>query len=107
MSSRFFLALVYNALYSDVFQLTEVSFAVHEMLHSKSYSQMQVKNDSVDDAVELGHSTNMRLFIEQGITPFPFKVAKALDIDIYRNIEFDCWSDVRKGNEYFAHLLIL
>lgn len=32
----------------------------------------------------------------QGITPFPYKVAKALDPDIYRNIEFDSWSDNRK-----------
>lgn len=33
---------------------------------------------------------------EPGITPFPYKVAKALDPDIYRNIEFDSWSDARK-----------
>lgn len=32
----------------------------------------------------------------KGITPFPYKVAKALDPDIYRNIEFDSWSDYRK-----------
>lgn len=36
------------------------------------------------------------LFVFQGITPFPYKVAKALDPDIYRNIEFDSWSDYRK-----------
>lgn len=37
------------------------------------------------------------LFVEFiGITPFPYKVAKALDPDIYRNIEFDSWSDCRK-----------
>lgn len=31
-----------------------------------------------------------------GITPFPYKVAKALDPDIYRNIEYDSWSEMRK-----------
>lgn len=31
-----------------------------------------------------------------GITPFPYKVAKSLDPDIYRNIEFDSWNDHRK-----------
>lgn len=31
-----------------------------------------------------------------GITPFPYKVAKALDPDIYRNIEFDSWAKARK-----------
>lgn len=28
--------------------------------------------------------TNMRLLLDAGITPFPFKVAKALHPDIYR-----------------------
>lgn len=29
--------------------------------------------------------------------PFPFKIAKALDPNIYRNIEYDTWIEVRKG----------
>lgn len=35
-------------------------------------------------------------FSLKGITPFPYRVAKALDPDIYRNIEFDTWSENRK-----------
>lgn len=31
------------------------------------------------------------------IAPFPFKVAKALDPTIYRNIEYDSWGEVRRG----------
>lgn len=31
-----------------------------------------------------------------GVPPFPYKVAKSLDPDIYRNIEFDTWSESRK-----------
>lgn len=31
-----------------------------------------------------------------GITPFPYKVAKALDPNMYRNIEFDAWNEQRK-----------
>lgn len=31
--------------------------------------------------------------------PFPYKVLKALDPEIYRNVEFDVWLDSRKGNE--------
>lgn len=31
-----------------------------------------------------------------GITPFPYKVAKALDPNMYRNIEFDAWNEARK-----------
>lgn len=30
---------------------------------------------------------------------FPYKVLKALDPEIYRNVEFDVWLDSRKGNE--------
>lgn len=35
----------------------------------------------------------------EGITPFPYKVAKALDPYIYRNIEFDVWNEIRKENK--------
>lgn len=31
-----------------------------------------------------------------GISPFPYKVAKSMDPYMYRNIEFDCWNDMRK-----------
>lgn len=43
--------------------------------------------------------------LDHGITPFPYKVAKALDPDIYRNIEFDVWSEVRRGKTIFFLLL--
>lgn len=39
--------------------------------------------------------------LDNGITPFPYKVAKALDPDIYRNIEFDVWSEIRRGTSPF------
>ncbi|CAH2233662.1 jg10628 [Pararge aegeria aegeria] len=38
--------------------------------------------------------------LDNGITPFPYKVAKALDPDIYRNIEFDVWSELRRALVY-------
>lgn len=38
----------------------------------------------------------VRQLLNSGITPFPYKVAKALDPLIYRNIEFDVWSEMRK-----------
>ncbi|XP_050348787.1 putative bifunctional UDP-N-acetylglucosamine transferase and deubiquitinase ALG13 isoform X1 [Nymphalis io] len=40
--------------------------------------------------------------LENSITPFPYKVAKALDPDIYRNIEFDVWSELRRELRYGA-----
>ena len=33
----------------------------------------------------------------KGGTPFPYKVAKALDPRMYRNVEYDLWNDERKG----------
>lgn len=35
------------------------------------------------------------------VAPFPFKVAKALDPTIYRNIEFDSWGEMRRGAYIF------
>ena len=38
----------------------------------------------------------VRQLLSERITPFPYKVAKALDPSIYRNTEFELWSDNRK-----------
>lgn len=46
-------------------------------------------------------SNSISVYVK-GITPFPYKVAKALDPDIYRNIEFDSWSDQRKGTRHHS-----
>ena len=39
----------------------------------------------------------VRQLLFDGITPFPYKVAKALDENIYRNVEFDSWNEARKA----------
>lgn len=38
----------------------------------------------------------VRQLLDEHITPFPYKVAKALDPSIYRNTEFELWSENRK-----------
>ncbi|EDW75094.2 uncharacterized protein Dwil_GK19888 [Drosophila willistoni] len=43
----------------------------------------------------------VRQLLDDGITPFPYKVAKSLDPYMYRNVEFDCWNDVRKEAKRF------
>ena len=35
---------------------------------------------------------------ELSYPPFPFRVAKSLDPDFYRNAQFDIWLDQKKGN---------
>lgn len=104
-------ALLYKVLYEDVFGLSEVNFAVEEMLHSKSYNYQRSKTAVLhkltletvpeEDAPDHCHVTNMKTLIQEGVTPFPYKVAKCLDADIYRNIEFDIWSDQRRRKSKF------
>lgn len=48
-----------------------------------------------------GMNINVKQLLAQGATPFPYKVAKALDQNIYRNIEFDIWNDFRRGTVLF------
>lgn len=40
---------------------------------------------------------NVKDLLNYGITPFPYKVAKSLDPNIYRNVEYDTWNEQRKG----------
>jgi hypothetical protein len=49
-------------------------------------------------------NVNVKELLAQGATPFPYKVAKALDPNIYRNIEFDIWNDFRRGSMLFTFL---
>lgn len=37
-------------------------------------------------------------------TPFPYKVAKALDSRMYRNVELDCWLDKMKNKNHRLNL---
>lgn len=48
--------------------------------------------------VEKGYEENEEeKSIAKGVTPFPYRVAKALDPDIYRNTDFDIWHEIRRG----------
>lgn len=37
----------------------------------------------------------VRQLLSTGITPFPYKAAKSLDTNIYRNVEYDVWQEMR------------
>lgn len=158
----FLSAIVYNILYTNVFKLPDVPYAVERMLHDqeemstlplpddpsryKTQSGEIVSFDSssvtdcvlkdpktchfhnqVDfeevvmenkDAITVINRTDepgrlkifkpidgflhkmdkscVRQLLDERITPFPYKVAKALDRSIYRNTEFELWSEHRK-----------
>lgn len=92
------LALVYKMLYEDVFKIENVDSIVNAMLYEKVPIINQADlNDKICQA-----TTSQQLKSEEDenivVAPFPFKVAKALDPTMYRNIEYDSWNDVRKGN---------
>ncbi|KAG9478463.1 hypothetical protein GDO78_013476 [Eleutherodactylus coqui] len=60
---------------------------------------LEDKNKQSTEEVKMAENPNKM--------PFPYKVLKALDPEIYRNVEFDVWLDSRKepgGRFYNAHI---
>ncbi|XP_050728704.1 uncharacterized protein LOC127004666 isoform X3 [Eriocheir sinensis] len=51
-------------------------------------------------SIEDIHQDDVRGLLAHGIPPFPYKVAKSLDPDIYRNIEYDAWNTIRREARY-------
>lgn len=89
-----------------MFNIPNVDEIVKSMLYEKNnVTQTEVvaeKRKIADvDNNEIGLSTlPEEVEVDQSnnnIAPFPFKVAKALDPTIYRNIEYDSWGEVRRG----------
>ncbi|KAK5649803.1 hypothetical protein RI129_000832 [Pyrocoelia pectoralis] len=99
-------SIAYNLLYQNVFEIPNVSSIVNAMLHEKqavytvfncedlSMKDEYFGDDEVDsdDKLALGNLPQPCV-----VAPFPFKVAKALDPNMYRNIEYDTWLEVRRA----------
>ncbi|KYB29260.1 putative bifunctional UDP-N-acetylglucosamine transferase and deubiquitinase ALG13 isoform X2 [Tribolium castaneum] len=87
-------SIVYGILYENVFDVPNVQNIVHGMLYEKDLEKEGDKNTEVVVPPPVN------------IAPFPFKVAKALDPTIYRNIEYDSWTEVRRelrlGDWYYG-----
>lgn len=99
----FFVAIVYTIFYERVFSISNVDDIVRNMLYDKNnlitlseWMKPEVKNDQEKDA----NKNDLQLPLDTPLAPFPFKVAKALDPNIYRNIEYDSWGETRRGNNY-------
>ncbi|XP_025406778.1 putative bifunctional UDP-N-acetylglucosamine transferase and deubiquitinase ALG13 [Sipha flava] len=91
-------AIVYEMLYNNVFELSGVDFAVKEMLFERNLPSSR-SNDRVT-LEKRATLTDMKELLELGITPFPFKVAKALTPKLYRNTEYDIWLNNKKEKFY-------
>ncbi|XP_076290768.1 uncharacterized protein LOC143214076 isoform X2 [Lasioglossum baleicum] len=109
-SAAYCQSIAYQVLYKGVFNMANLETTVHKMLHDRTatfrhdkfflkgnleirdqltaeiYNKVESGNDEVDD----GQS------ITKNIPPFPYRVAKALDPNIYRNTDFDIWHEIRK-----------
>ncbi|KAJ6637462.1 Protein ovarian tumor locus [Pseudolycoriella hygida] len=158
-SIAFCQSLTYEILYSHVFKLPDVIYAVERMLHDPiegtyvsqievspydecqetltlsdgrhfildhpdetecilaNYSFCNFHNKQFDKMMELVSLENkterdfpatlprrnvscVRQLLDENIKPFSYKVAKALDAHIYRNIEFDTWKEARKNSRF-------
>ncbi|KAJ9598819.1 hypothetical protein L9F63_026645, partial [Diploptera punctata] len=111
VAAGFCQSIAYEVLYKNVFKLSDVNYAVNKMLHDKP-NRLQKDRLTNEDVIAFGFSMefslelnkeyrddedmNVKELIAQGYHPFPYKVAKALDPNIYRNIEFDVWNNYIK-----------
>jgi OTU domain-containing protein 4 len=98
-----FAAIIYNILYENVFNIPKVQDIVHGMLYEKEFvaGSFAEINNNLDVKVKIKNDPDKIRDIASppvvNVAPFPFKVAKALDPTMYRNIEYDSWTEVRRG----------
>lgn len=105
-----FSAIIYKILYEKVFNIPNVDEIVKGMLYEKNNIITQAElmaekrkfaevNNNEPGLSTLPEETEVdqQELANNNIAPFPFKVAKALDPTIYRNIEYDSWGEVRRG----------
>lgn len=84
----------HNASFADY--LDSLQAAGDSVTTGTSVNNPRFNRRREDSLLKVADMSCVRQLLNSGITPFPYKVAKALDPDIYRNIEFDVWSDMRK-----------
>ncbi|KAJ8945841.1 hypothetical protein NQ318_009582 [Aromia moschata] len=121
VAAGFCQSIIYKILYEEVFEIPNVDDIVKAMLYDKNHVIM-AQNDLLAEKKKTGTEINnneMGLptveevadgmdtpLLTTNIAPFPFKVAKALDPTIYRNIEYDSWGEVRRemrlGDWYYG-----
>jgi len=107
VNAGFCQSIVYQVLYEEVFTIPDVNSIVNAMLHEKQSSfsiffpETSTSQNENSDNDETGTTDDFGLdssIVQSSmLAPFPFKVAKALDPNMYRNIEYDTWLEVRRG----------
>nr|XP_054755546.1 putative bifunctional UDP-N-acetylglucosamine transferase and deubiquitinase ALG13 [Lytechinus pictus] len=115
-------SIVYEILYKRVFNIAKEADEAVEVLrnspgkkpHSRHYGYSDhgpnAGGDSLNQRSPRRHEDEERdrfgrLRIEKRRPPLPYKVAKALDPDMYRNVEYDCWNAGNKEQVHQDYLL--
>lgn len=105
VTSGFCQSIVYKLLYENVFEIQNVDDIVQGMLYDKTYITTQAdllldeklqEQDEIEGEKNVEDPKESVVSLPLNIAPFPFKVAKAIDPTIYRNIEYDSWTEVRR-----------
>ncbi|CAB3381277.1 Hypothetical predicted protein [Cloeon dipterum] len=101
-------SLLYEGLYENVFNLKNVFFAVETMLGKPKKNLQQASKMSPNKETMLSLLTNkfkdsdltldLKVLIDMGIPPFPYKVAKSLSPYVYRNTEYDVCAAIKGSN---------
>ncbi|CAH1130726.1 unnamed protein product [Ceutorhynchus assimilis] len=87
-------SLVYKLLYGNVFKIPNVEDIVDQMLNSNNVTV--ISEQELEKQKEKGNDVKVEEINDVVVAPFPFKIAKALDPNIYRNIEYDSWGQARR-----------
>lgn len=108
-NSAFCQSIVYQTLFKNVFQMSAIDETVQQMLHEHSinikhndkYSKNNNNNNN-DKIASTEHSNKSLEFNGDEIdditkiAPIPYRIAKALDPNIYRNTDFDIWHEIKR-----------
>ena len=68
--------------------LCKYNLFMFSQLAAEIYNKIDSGTDEVDDTQ----------IVVKNIPPFPYRIAKALDPNIYRNTDFDIWHEIRRGS---------
>nr|XP_050847157.1 uncharacterized protein LOC127062633 isoform X1 [Vespula vulgaris] len=108
MEAGFCQSIIYEILYKDVFDMENLDNTVYKMLHNRdstlrhdrffSKGNLEMREElSAEVYKRLENSCEGTLdCFPTGVPPFPYRVAKAIDVNIYRNIDFDVWHEIRR-----------
>ncbi|XP_014481456.1 PREDICTED: uncharacterized protein LOC106747926 isoform X2 [Dinoponera quadriceps] len=107
-------SLVYGTLYECVFNMAGIMHTADKMLHDRNIAfrhdrffqkgNLEIREQLTADLynrVESDHiDADEVQFNSRGIPPIPYKIAKALSPDIYRNTDFDTWHEIKREVKY-------